>query len=200
MLDFFRKLFRRLTGAAPKPAPSARPAAAPAAEPSPLDDPEPETRPTGDPAPAGDLLLLTLRRTQAGPADTLGQLLLEGQPLAVTLENAPGSPEGLIPPGRYALALRTEGGQHATYAYRFGDWHRGMLWVQGVPGLPFPYLRMGETATETYGSIAVGRELAPGSENPRRLWFPEAGYRALYARVADHLAAGKPAALEVLAP
>ncbi|RMG64483.1 MAG: hypothetical protein D6722_16870 [Bacteroidetes bacterium] len=118
--------------------------------------------------------------------------------LAHSLENAPGSPEGHIPPGRYPLVLRTEGGLHATYAYRFGDFHQGMLCLQEVPGLPFPYLRMGETASESYGSIVVGREHAP--DTPPRLWHPEAGYRAVYGRVAPHLAAGKPAVIEVLAP
>ena len=45
------------------------------------------------------------------------------------------SKETRIPAGTYDIKLRKEGGFHNRYASKYGSpFHKGMIWVQDVPG------------------------------------------------------------------
>ena len=45
--------------------------------------------------------------------------------------------ETCIPEGEYKIELRTEGGFHSRYVAKYGDFHKGMLWLQDVPGFTY---------------------------------------------------------------
>ena len=76
-----------------------------------------------------------------------------------TMEDQPNEPkvpgETRIPAGRYEIMLRTEGGMHGRYSKKF-DWHRGMLWLQSVPGFEWVYIHYGNYERDTDGCILVG--------------------------------------------
>jgi hypothetical protein len=103
---------------------------------------------------------LWLERFAFGRDSTLGALHLakDGeQPtrLCFTVEDErrvvkkPG--ETCVPVGVYAIEYRTEGGLHAKYARRFGAMHKGMLWLQNVPGFEWVMMHCGNTDDDTEG-------------------------------------------------
>jgi Family of unknown function (DUF5675) len=95
-----------------------------------------------------------------------------------------------IPAGSYALALRTEGGMHARYTARFGDFHRGMIWLQHVPGFEYVYLHCGNTDADTEGCILLGNVATESVSEAGMLGASEAAYRRVYPLLADPLSQG----------
>ncbi len=65
--------------------------------------------------------------------------------------------ETRIPPGTYKLKLRTVGGFHSRYSNKYGDWHKGMIWVQDVPGFEFILWHTGNTDESTAGCLILGQ-------------------------------------------
>lgn len=86
--------------------------------------------------------------------------------------------ETRIPIGRYEIKLRTEGGMHARYLAKY-QWHRGMLWLQDVPGFTFVYIHTGNKESETDGCILVGNGLLHTAEEE----FENSGSVAAYTRL-----------------
>ncbi len=64
--------------------------------------------------------------------------------------------ETRIPNGVYKVTLRTEGGFHNKYVNRYGDMHKGMLWVRNVPGFEYILIHTGNTDEHTAGCLLVG--------------------------------------------
>lgn len=64
--------------------------------------------------------------------------------------------ETCIPTGSYELKLRTEGGMHGRYQDRFGDRHKGMIWLQNVPDFEWVYIHIGNTDDDSRGCILPG--------------------------------------------
>lgn len=97
---------------------------------------------------------ITLERFGFGRDSTLGLLSIEGQPQCFTIEDerrrVKVAGETCIPLGSYVVKLRREGGMHAEYRARF-PWHRGMLWLQDVPGFEWAYLHVGNTPADSRG-------------------------------------------------
>ncbi|MCK5550630.1 MAG: hypothetical protein KAI41_08870, partial [Hyphomicrobiaceae bacterium] len=108
------------------------------------------------------MLELLNRRISSGREATLGTLFdTTDQPafLCYVLEdqfNEPKIPgETRIPPGRYRIKFRDEGGMIVRYKKRF-DWHSGMLWLQDVPDFQFIYIHVGNKDDDTDGCLLVG--------------------------------------------
>ena len=65
--------------------------------------------------------------------------------------------ETRIPAGTYKLKLRKEGGFHNRYLSRYGaDFHKGMIWVQDVPGFEWILWHSGNTDENTAGCLLLG--------------------------------------------
>jgi|TARA_R100001530_G_scaffold89198_1_gene62135 hypothetical protein len=64
--------------------------------------------------------------------------------------------ETRIPAGTYKLKLRTVGGFHTRYASKYGDFHKGMIWVQDVPGFEYILWHTGNTDEHTAGCLILG--------------------------------------------
>lgn len=89
--------------------------------------------------------------------------------------------ETRIPAGTYPIHLRREGSFHTRYQERFGRLHRGMLWLQDVPGFEWIYLHIGNTDDDTAGCILVA-DLASWDMTVQR---SEAAYLRVYPRLAE---------------
>jgi hypothetical protein len=102
---------------------------------------------------------LLLTRFSGGEEATLGLLFRDKDFQCYTLEdqyNEPKIPgETRIPPGRYQIKLRNEGGMVVRYKKRF-DWHLGMLHLQDVPNFKYVYIHVGNKDDDTDGCILVG--------------------------------------------
>tara|TARA_R100000388_G_C7242768_1_gene162735 strand:+ start:1512 stop:2309 length:798 start_codon:yes stop_codon:yes gene_type:complete len=65
--------------------------------------------------------------------------------------------ETRIPAGVYELTLRSEGGFHSRYISKYGaDWHRGMIYVNNVPGFEYILWHTGNTDESTSGCLILG--------------------------------------------
>ena len=64
--------------------------------------------------------------------------------------------ETRIPAGTYKVTLRTVGGFHSKYIKRYGDMHKGMLWVRDVPGFEYILIHTGNTDEHTSGCLLLG--------------------------------------------
>ena len=64
--------------------------------------------------------------------------------------------ETRIPPGTYVLSLRTVGGFHTKYSAKYGNMHKGMIWVQDVPGFEYILWHTGNTDEHTAGCLILG--------------------------------------------
>tara|TARA_R110002020_G_scaffold7496_1_gene31476 strand:+ start:4658 stop:5260 length:603 start_codon:yes stop_codon:yes gene_type:complete len=65
--------------------------------------------------------------------------------------------ETRIPAGTYKLKLRTEGGFHNRYVAKYSkDFHKGMIWVQDVPGFEYILWHTGNTDEHTAGCLILG--------------------------------------------
>ena len=102
---------------------------------------------------------LKLKRFSGADESTLGLISVDGRFSCYSLEdqwNVPKVPgETRIPPGRYEVILRIDGGMNERYADRF-DFHKGMLWLQDVPDFTFIYIHTGNTDDHSEGCILVG--------------------------------------------
>lgn len=185
MLDFLRRIFKSLFGSSdgqsqpePQAARPPQPQTATVAEP----EPEPTANSEG-PGPG-----LWLQRISSGPYDILGRLYWDEEFIAYTLETPEGNPHHL-PVGTYPLYLRQEGGRHATYQFRFGEMHQGLIALQDTGLSTFPTLHVSNIAAHLYGSIAVGQSVKneEQTEQPRELWHSEGAYRQLYLKVLPQL-------------
>jgi|TARA_R100000329_G_scaffold149839_1_gene141326 hypothetical protein len=65
--------------------------------------------------------------------------------------------ETRIPEGSYKLTLRSEGGFHSRYTAKYGsDWHKGMIYVNSVPGFEYILWHTGNTDESTSGCLILG--------------------------------------------
>lgn len=170
--------------------------------PNPDPKPEPEEKPASDPR---NLVTLRLERLHSTRKDTIGTLSWDGKEVAKTLEGPLGGPprdEKALPAGTYPLILRTAGGMHGTYSFRFKDFHKGMLWITEVPQKSFPFIKVGNTAEFAYGSVLLGNEHKDATEEngPREVWNSESTYKEVYSRIARHLEAGNDMHIEIVDP
>ncbi len=222
ILSFFKSLFRSIFGGNAESAASDLPWADTIEEPPTTTDP-PVNEEVNEPAPLKaekvatatsgtyefvadadpEVMLVDVFRYSTGEHDTLGKLYIQGEEYAYTLENPTGNghtpDDSRIPAGTYELAFRTAGGRHPTYLYRFGEMHKGMLWLKEVPGYPFALICIGNKASDTNGSLLLGTQVQQemDTDAEREVWYSEQAYRKVYPIIADHLATGKPVKLHL---
>lgn len=99
--------------------------------------------------------------------------------------------ETRVPPGAYKITLRTVGGFHTRYTEKYGDMHKGMLWVRDVPGFEYILIHVGNTDDNTEGCLLVGNT---SQENITRDGFiGESGnaYKRIYPPIAAALEQGE---------
>jgi hypothetical protein len=103
---------------------------------------------------------LDVVRTQFGEDATNGMLFINDVFECFTLEdevrNVKVHSETAIPLGEYEIKLRTEGGFHTKYTSRYGSMHKGMLWLQDVPGFTWILIHTGNTDQHTAGCLLLG--------------------------------------------
>lgn len=99
--------------------------------------------------------------------------------------------ETCIPTGTYELKLRTEGGMHGDYLDKYGDRHKGMLWLQNVPDFEWVYIHILNYERQTKGCIGVGE--VPMIYPDGEFWIGRStpAYWRLYEEIAPLLIAGE---------
>ena len=100
--------------------------------------------------------------------------------------------ETRIPAGTYKLKLRTEGRFHSRYTGKYGDWHKGMIWVQDVPGFEFILWHTGNTDESTAGCLILGQTQESNLIKPDG-WVGSSvsAYKFVYPRVSEAILSGQ---------
>lgn len=140
---------------------------------------------------------LDVIRTQFGEDATNGLLFINGVFECYTLEDeyrtVKKMHETCIPEGTYPIKFRTVGGFDAKYTQRYGaDFHKGMLWLQGVPEFEFILIHTGNTDSHTSGCLLLGetqQDLDKGKDG----FVGGSGdaYKKMYPKVRDALLRGE---------
>ena len=100
--------------------------------------------------------------------------------------------ETRIPAGTYKITLRTVGGFHSRYEAKYGDFHKGMLWVRDVPGFEYILIHTGNTDEHTAGCLLVG---SSQNENLTKkdgfIGASTTAYKRIYPPIAEALEKGE---------
>ena len=107
--------------------------------------------------------------------------------------------ETRIPAGTYKITLRTVGGFHGRYSARYGDMHKGMLWVRNVPGFEYILIHSGNTDEHTAGCLLVGDSQNENIKNSDGfIGSSRTAYERIYPPIAEALASGKSVTIEYI--
>ena len=100
--------------------------------------------------------------------------------------------ETRVPAGEYNITLRTVGGFHGRYLKKYGEMHKGMLWVREVPNFEYILIHTGNTDEHTAGCLLLGNSQQAnfGSSNGFVGSSVDA-YKRVYPAIAAELESGK---------
>jgi len=139
---------------------------------------------------------LDVIRFQMGADATNGLLFIDGVFECYTLEDeyrdVKVMHETCIPEGEYDIIYRTVGGFHTKYSARYGSAHKGMLWLQDVPGFTYILIHSGNTDQHTSGCLIVG-ETQTDLDRTKDGFIGNSGdaYKKLYKKVSSALDKGE---------
>ena len=103
--------------------------------------------------------------------------------------------ETRISAGVYWVQLKKHGGFHQRYARKFGDWHKGMLHLQGVPKFENILIHIGNTQADTAGCILIGHGARTDIMSIQR---STAAYRQIYPPIMAALERGEDVSINVI--
>ncbi len=96
--------------------------------------------------------------------------------------------ETRIPDGTYKIEFRTVGGFHERYKRKFGNWHKGMLWIKDVPNFEYILIHIGNSDDNTSGCLLVGYA---GRNDQNWVSNSTIAYKSLYPKVRNALQRGE---------
>jgi len=139
---------------------------------------------------------LVAERITSDRDSSIGVMFLDGRFECFTCEDEHRDvkvrAETRIPGGiRFEIKLRAEGGMHEKYKARYGEWHQGMLWLQGVPNFEFVYLHTGNDDDDSEGCPLVGMSAYVNPDGGGTIAGSNVAYAKLYQKVRDALKRGE---------
>ena len=144
----------------------------------------------------GDVMKLDVVRFQMGADATNGLVFIDGKFECYSLEDeyreVKVMHETCIPEGEYDIIYRKVGGFHTKYSARYGAEHKGMLWLQDVPGFTYILIHSGNTDQHTSGCLIVG-ETQTDLDRTKDGFIGNSGdaYKKLYKKVSSALDKGE---------
>ena len=105
--------------------------------------------------------------------------------------------ETCIPEGKYEIKLRTVGGFNERYTKKYPTMHRGMLWIQDVPGFEYILIHQGNTDEHTSGCLIIGDTQQDLDVSFNGMVGSSANaYKKLYPKVSGAILAGEKVTIE----
>ena len=144
---------------------------------------------------------LQLARFSTGDESTVGALHIDGEFTCFVLEDTKRikkvAGETRIPDGLYRIALRNEGGLTRKYAERYGAMHKGMLWLQDVPGFDWVYIHTGNKRGHTEGCLLVGDSLNNNQVADGFVGKSRVAYQRIYPQIAKAIDSGEKVTIRI---
>jgi hypothetical protein len=103
-----------------------------------------------------------------------------------------------IPSGSYPIKLRKVGGFHGRYSTKFPSMHKGMLWLQDVPGFEFILIHIGNDDKNTEGCILVGDTCEQNITKRGFVGTSTNAYKRIYPPIAAALEVGRRVTLSII--
>jgi len=145
----------------------------------------------------GETHLHAIRFSQSND-DTLSLLFLDGKFECFILEDeerevkVPGKTR--IPEGTYEVKLRKDASpMNDSYSEKYPELHKGMLWLQDVPGFEWIYIHIGNKHEHTDGCLLTGDSLSSNVEDAGGVGYVGSSgkaYKRLYAKVLEVMEKG----------
>lgn len=147
-------------------------------------------------------MIIKVQRFISNQDETIGILLIDGVPVAVTCEDQKQAfkikGETRIPEGTYKIGLRKEGGHHAQYLKKYPKLHQGMLELQNVKDFQFILIHIGNTDKDTEGCILVGEKFfIDPSDKKLKIENSTLAYERVYKTIIDEIAKGKEVSITI---
>ena len=143
---------------------------------------------------------LELKRLKDDGKGTIGTLSINGEFVSFTLEDTFNEPKVYgktrIPDGEYELKLRTGSPMANRYKKRFGDTHKGMLWLQDVPDFTYVYIHVGNREDDTDGCILVGSTCSSRKDD-QYVAGSVLAYTEIYPYIADAITKGEKVTIKI---
>ena len=99
--------------------------------------------------------------------------------------------ETRVPSGTYRITLRKTGGFHGRYLKKYGEMHKGMLWVRDVPNFEYILIHTGNTDEHTAGCLLVGDSQQTNfGDSDGFVGSSTQAYKRIYPMVAEVLEGG----------
>jgi len=145
-------------------------------------------------------LTITLRRDASNSYETIGTLYydklscrtLEDEHRAIKVRK-----ETRIPAGKYEIKLRTVGTHAVKYLKKYPAFHKGMFWLQNVPGFQYILIHIGNTDKDTEGCILVNSDIV--TKNGRYVGTGSTlAYVAMYKKIVPYFAKGYKVFIEIV--
>jgi len=144
---------------------------------------------------------LHLMRISTGVESTTGALYIDGEFVCFALEDTKRikkvAGETRIPDGLYRIALRNEGRLTQKYAERYSALHKGMLWLQDVPGFDWVYIHTGNKRGHTEGCLLVGDSLNNNQQADGFVGKSRDAYQRIYPQIAGAIESGEKVTLRI---
>ena len=100
--------------------------------------------------------------------------------------------ETRVPAGTYNITLRTVGGFHGRYLKKYGEMHKGMLWVREVPNFEYILIHTGNTDEHTAGCLLLGDTQQTNFDwSDGFVGRSTIAYKRVYPKIAAALVAGE---------
>ena len=100
--------------------------------------------------------------------------------------------ETRVPAGTYKITLRTVGGFHGRYTKKYGEMHKGMLWVRNVPNFEYILIHTGNTDEHTAGCLLLGDTQQTNFDwSDGFVGRSTIAYKRVYPKIAAALVAGE---------
>jgi len=144
---------------------------------------------------------LEVLRYNTTTESTSGLLFVNGRFEAYVLEDTQRfekvAGETRIPSGTYEVRLRIEGSLTKKYGEKYPTIHRGMLWLQGVPGFTNVYVHVGNSNADTAGCLLIGDSASAATEKSGKVTSSGNAYKRLYPAIADAIESGEGVQLSI---
>ena len=100
--------------------------------------------------------------------------------------------ETRVPAGTYDIVLRKVGGFHSRYTKKYGEMHKGMLWVWDVPGFEYILIHTGNTDEHTAGCLLLGdSQQANFGDSDGFIGSSVEAYKRVYPKIAEAIESGE---------
>jgi hypothetical protein len=146
-------------------------------------------------------MYIQLNRLKDNGKSTIGTVFVNGTFECFSLEDTHNEPKVYgktrIQSGVYDIKLRNEGGMNNRYRNKYGEVHKGMLWLQNVDNFEWVYIHIGNTEDDTDGCLLFGNTCV-SNESKQSIQGSALAYMSFYKKVINSIDNNEDITIEII--